>query len=162
MQEMTPVEFLEFAEKCGALRSDRWEKGDPHHPKTQELFRFMKAVDDFQDSEGGGLDLKCGGDGDIGESLMYLMDAYFDAKDALEKKTAEFVYRIVNGKGEFYGGPTGRYPIKHWHKKAGKFFTLKAAKAVLDTAMSPQQRKSVFVQKFRLDNVANMIPSELP
>lgn len=161
---MNSAEFLEFAKKIGALRKDRWEKGIPHHPRSEELLEFMDKADWLLNS--GALDLKSGGDGDIGENMMYLMDAFFDAKDAVAKKNEgdpiEFVYRIVNSRGEYYGSPTHTHARNRWHKRAGKFMTLKAVKAVLDGFLTQQQKRSVYVQKFKLDNVANMIPSELP
>lgn len=62
----------------------RWESGTPHHPKSAELMKRMSDLDwELLD---GGLDLKCGGDGDIGESIMYLMDIYFEEQDATANK----------------------------------------------------------------------------
>lgn len=57
----------------------RWESGVEHHPKSQALFTFVREADFVWN--GDSLDLKAGGDGDNGESLMYLMDVYFDAED---------------------------------------------------------------------------------
>lgn len=54
----------------------RWESGTPHHPKSIKLLKRVNELDwALQD---GMLDLKSGGDGDNGESLMYLMDIYFE------------------------------------------------------------------------------------
>jgi hypothetical protein len=58
--------------------SERWLKGIPHHPKSEKLFKFMY---DRDWEEGGSLDLEYGGDGDNGESLMYLMDQYFEEQE---------------------------------------------------------------------------------
>lgn len=57
----------------------RWESGTPHHPKSIEL---MKRIDqlDWALLEGN-LDFKTGGDGDSGETLMYLLDIFFEEKD---------------------------------------------------------------------------------
>lgn len=61
------------------LPGERWEDGDDHDARSVELINFMRDYDDkFQD---GMIDLPCGGDGDFGEELMYLMDEYFAAKD---------------------------------------------------------------------------------
>lgn len=58
----------------------RWEDGTPHHPKSLELMKRLGELDwELCD---GHLDLKTGGDGDIGESIMYLMDIYFEEQDA--------------------------------------------------------------------------------
>ena len=58
----------------------RWEDGVDHDSRSKELYKFMEAYD-FK-FNGDSLDLSSGGDGDIGETLMYLMDEYFAAKDA--------------------------------------------------------------------------------
>ncbi len=59
--------------------SDRWGEGKPHHPKSIELMNFLAAIDweVYQDH----FCWKTGGDGDNGESLMFEMDAFFEAKD---------------------------------------------------------------------------------
>lgn len=58
---------------------ERWEQGINHDPRSEGIFNFMKNYDDSFNN--GGLDLKSGGDGDLGEELMYLMDEYFAARD---------------------------------------------------------------------------------
>jgi hypothetical protein len=59
---------------------DRWEQGIDHDERSVEIFEFMAKYD----SKFGGdsMELSSGGDGDNGESLMYLLDEYFAAKDA--------------------------------------------------------------------------------
>ncbi len=60
----------------------RWEKGAPHHPRSEVLYRLLAAADHrFGDDF---LDLKSGGDGDNGEHIMYLLDVIFDAEDNSE------------------------------------------------------------------------------
>lgn len=54
----------------------RWEKGMPHHPKSEELFRHIAKID--FDLAGDYFCWKSGGDGDNGETLMYEMDSYFE------------------------------------------------------------------------------------
>lgn len=63
--------------------TDRWAAGIPHNPKSEEIVRRIANLDFylFDDSFG----FKVGGDGDNGETLMYLLDIYFDEKDK-EKK----------------------------------------------------------------------------
>ena len=61
----------------------RWVDGIEHHPKSEELMEHMQAVDM---QEGLPFDLSTGGDGDNGETLMYLMDSYFEKQDAILKK----------------------------------------------------------------------------
>jgi hypothetical protein len=55
----------------------RWEDGIDHHPKALELMAHMQKVDL---EEGLPFDLSTGGDGDNGETLLYLMDSYFEAR----------------------------------------------------------------------------------
>lgn len=67
--------------------NERWEQGIDHDPRSKELLKFMSGYDlKFCDLS---LDLKYGGDGDIGETLMYLMDEFFAAKDAEESEDSD-------------------------------------------------------------------------
>ena len=66
---------------------ERWERGIDHDPRSKELLKFMSGYDlKFCDLS---LDLKYGGDGDIGETLIYLMDEFFAAKDAEESEASD-------------------------------------------------------------------------
>ena len=58
---------------------NRWEKGLPHDPRSEELARTLAAIDfeAFDDS----FCWKFGGDGDNGETLMYQLDIYFELRD---------------------------------------------------------------------------------
>jgi hypothetical protein len=58
---------------------DRWEDGVEHHPKSEELMAFLSEID--LKVYGDYFCWKSGGDGDNGETLMYQMDAFFEAKD---------------------------------------------------------------------------------
>ena len=62
----------------------RWEEGIPHHPKSKALLKRVNELD-WALLEGS-LDLRVGGDGDTGETLMYLLDIYFEEEDASLKK----------------------------------------------------------------------------
>lgn len=58
---------------------DRWGDGIEHHPKSVEIVKFLSELDlhcyaDY-------FCWKTGGDGDNGETLMYQLDAFFEAKD---------------------------------------------------------------------------------
>jgi hypothetical protein len=64
----------------GVEYDKRWENGIPHHPKSIALMKRLNELD--WELYNGALDLKTGGDGDIGESIMYLMDIYFEEQDA--------------------------------------------------------------------------------
>ena len=74
----------EFDEPCHDCRgtgieydvAKRWEKGIPHHPKSQALFARLARLD-FERCD----DYFCwksGGDGDNGEQLMYELDILFE------------------------------------------------------------------------------------
>lgn len=56
----------------------RWENGIHHHPLSVELMKHMKRMD-----TGDQADLRTGGDGDHGETLMFLMDSHFEQLGAL-------------------------------------------------------------------------------
>ena len=47
---------------------ERWEKGIAHKPEADKLIRLIKKMDCSMND--GRLDIRCGGDGDIGEDLM--------------------------------------------------------------------------------------------
>jgi len=54
----------------------RWENGTDHHPKSEELFKRIADID-FKHCN----DYFCwksGGDGDNGETLMYILDIIFE------------------------------------------------------------------------------------
>ena len=57
----------------------RWEEGTPHHPKSEELFKKIQEVDFIWN--GDAFCWKYGGDGDNGESLMYVLDIIFEEED---------------------------------------------------------------------------------
>jgi hypothetical protein len=58
----------------------RWENGVEHHPKSIALMEKISDCDYlFNDNT---MDWKCGGDGDNGEELMYLLDIIFEMEEA--------------------------------------------------------------------------------
>lgn len=61
----------------------RWENGIDHHIKSVELINHLKYIDSKFNNDAA--DIECGGDGDVGETLMYLLDVYFDACDKENK-----------------------------------------------------------------------------
>lgn len=58
----------------------RWTEGTPHHPMSQEVALTLGTLDLHLCSDY--FCWKFGGDGDNGETLMYLLDLYFEAVDA--------------------------------------------------------------------------------
>ena len=71
----TPRDELVQAE----IDRDRWSEGADHHPTSLALMKFISDVD-FE-AYGDHFCWKFGSDGDNGETLMYQMDAFFEAKD---------------------------------------------------------------------------------
>jgi hypothetical protein len=67
------------AKELGLTNLDRWEDGIEHHPMSDRLVNFMAEHDfcDYNDY----MCIKIGGDGDNGEHLKYLMDAFFEMTD---------------------------------------------------------------------------------
>ncbi len=59
--------------------TERWEQGIEHDDRSKEVYDFISEYD--WKHNGDSLGLSSGGDGDNGESLMYLLDEYFAAKD---------------------------------------------------------------------------------
>ena len=60
----------------------RWEQGIEHHDKSIEIVKALADIDiAYCDMY---FDWKTGGDGDNGETLMYLLDIYFESLDCGE------------------------------------------------------------------------------
>jgi hypothetical protein len=62
----------------------RWEAGIPHHHDSVALYKLIEHTDfeHFNDS----FCFKSGGDGDNGETLMYILDTIFEARDKATKQ----------------------------------------------------------------------------
>lgn len=75
---------------------ERWEAGVPHHKESIKLFKAIRKIDEDQCE--GQLDLKAGGDGDLGEELMYRMDVHFSQKkpSTLSSKMIELIASKVH------------------------------------------------------------------
>ena len=55
---------------------ERWEQGIDHDPRSEKLVRAMAKIDfDLCDDS---LQINVGGDGDNGETMMYLLDYFFE------------------------------------------------------------------------------------
>jgi len=67
----------------------RWAEEIPHDPRSEAL---AHAIADIDWENGGMLDLKFGGDGDAGETLMYMLDIHFEREDAKWKSSERFEY----------------------------------------------------------------------
>lgn len=79
MDKTTKTTIYQKAVRAGLTEIARWDEGVEHHPKSVELMAFLSVHDsnDYGDYFG----WKTGGDGDNGETLMYQMDAFFEAED---------------------------------------------------------------------------------
>lgn len=57
----------------------RWEQGIDHHEKSEELYKKIADADWNYGNDY--FCFKSGGDGDNGETLMYLLDIIFEQED---------------------------------------------------------------------------------
>jgi hypothetical protein len=57
----------------------RWEQGIRHHPRSVDLMNKISTADRLFGEDY--FSWEIGGDGDNGESLMYLMDIIFELED---------------------------------------------------------------------------------
>ena len=64
----------------GIEYGDRWSQGIPHDTRSIELYKRIEQLDFEINNDY--FRFKSGGDGDNGEILMYLLDTYFEEKDA--------------------------------------------------------------------------------
>lgn len=72
--------LLERLESAGVdAAKDRWGEGLDHHPKSEALMQELVDLDwvFFDDYFG----WKTGGDGDNGETLMFMLDVLFELYD---------------------------------------------------------------------------------
>lgn len=83
------------------IETKRWEKGIPHDPRSIEIVNAIKQIDFevFDDYFG----WKTGGDGDNGESLMFELDIYFEAKDRSGPRPEDLVPPSYQPGGALYG-----------------------------------------------------------
>lgn len=58
---------------------ERWEKGIPHHPESEQLLNEIMDIDFWLENDY--FCWKKGGDGDNGEQLMYILDMIFERRD---------------------------------------------------------------------------------
>ena len=69
---------LKIHEATNVDINKRREQGVPHHPCSEALVKAMQFVDGKYCD--GMFDIETGGDGDNGESLLYLLDIIFEAQ----------------------------------------------------------------------------------
>jgi len=56
----------------------RWEEGMDHHPMSMEFRNHIREMEKKHKSD---FYLDFGGDGDNGETILFLLDVFFEAKD---------------------------------------------------------------------------------
>jgi hypothetical protein len=59
-----------------ATVDERWERGIDHDSRSVAIAQGVAAVDEEQCQDSFGF--KFGGDGDNGDTLLYLLDVYFE------------------------------------------------------------------------------------
>ena len=64
-----------MAGDTGARLDQRWEDGVPHHPFSEAVVRAMAEIDR---EAGLPVDIEIGGDGDNGETMMFLLDEWVE------------------------------------------------------------------------------------
>ena len=62
----------------------RWEQGIPHHPRSKAMFDLIARYDFERNNDY--FCWKSGGDGDNGETLMYVMDMIFTDEDSARRR----------------------------------------------------------------------------
>jgi hypothetical protein len=61
----------------------RWENGVNHHPKSLE---FASHINEIERKHKSDFYLDFGGDGDNGETVLFLLDIFFEAQEKNGKK----------------------------------------------------------------------------
>jgi len=59
--------------------TERWEEGIEHDSRSVALYKSIAKIDREQGDDS--MQFKSSGDGDNGESLMYLFDIHFELED---------------------------------------------------------------------------------
>lgn len=67
----------------------RWEEGIDHDPRSESLFEFIRKMD--EDHCGDSFCFKSGGDGDNGETLMFILDCWFEKRGRRAWETADYI-----------------------------------------------------------------------
>lgn len=70
--------------------NERWEAGIPHHKHSISLMEDLQKLDIENDLA---IDLKTGGDGDIGETLMYYLDEIFERREKVADQVIKKSHR---------------------------------------------------------------------
>lgn len=63
---------LKKANSLNLVDIDRWSEGMDHHPWSERLIRYVY--------DEGSVDISIGGDGDDGESIMFVLDSFWESK----------------------------------------------------------------------------------
>ena len=78
------MDFYKKAVELGTLRPKRVKANSDWHPRSLQLFQFLKDID--YNEYGDYFKWKHGGEGDNGNVLMDQLDSFFETVDILEDK----------------------------------------------------------------------------
>jgi len=89
---------------------DRWGHGIEHHPRSEELVRFV-AENDFENYDDY-FQWEVGGDGDNGESLMYEMDSFFEQEEAILAEKDAKTQKVLEAAEDLEAWASGTMPTR--------------------------------------------------
>ena len=89
---------------------DRWGQGIEHHPRSEELVRFV-AENDFENYDDY-FQWEVGGDGDNGESLMYEMDSFFEQEEAILAEKDAKTQKVLEAAEDLEAWASGTMPTR--------------------------------------------------
>lgn len=89
---------------------DRWGQGIEHHPRSEELVRFV-AENDFENYDDH-FQWEVGGDGDNGESLMYEMDSFFEQEEAILAEKDAKTQKVLEAAEDLEAWASGTMPTR--------------------------------------------------
>jgi hypothetical protein len=73
--------------------NQRWEDGDDHDKRSEELYDFIEKKDHKECHDS--FCFQSGGDGDNGETLMFILDDWFELQDKAKKVQEELITNVV-------------------------------------------------------------------
>ena len=89
---------------------DRWGQGIEHHPRSEELVRFV-AENEFENYDDY-FQWEVGGDGDNGESLMYEMDSFFEQEEAILAEKDAKTQKVLEAAEDLEAWASGTMPTR--------------------------------------------------
>ena len=128
----------------------RWEKGIPHHPKSEKLFKRLEEID-FKYGE----DYFCwksGGDGDNGEHLLYVLDILFEEEVIMDKSQRKIVEaHIIIMQGQIDNGHLPKEAQIEVNAIKALHIENDALKSIRDSSMKDIKLLELFLHNTRKD-----------